>query len=249
MEMKVHFIMHEDFEVPGAYADWAADRGFETAYTRSYINEAVPESAASIDLLIVMGGPQSPSTTKAECPHFDSAAEQTLISKCAVAGKAVVGVCLGAQLTGEALGAKHEHSPEPEIGNFPISMTQQGLANPKFKHFGTGLAVGHWHSDMPGLTADAKVLASSKGCPRQIIEYSPLVYGLQCHMEFSPDSIEGLIAASGEDFISKAGRPYIQSPDELRGYDYHEMNQKLFGFLDRLVEEYHSKSGSQSPAV
>jgi GMP synthase (glutamine-hydrolysing) len=33
------------------------------------------------------------------------------------------------------------------------------------------LDVGHWHRDMPGLTAGAKVLATSAGCSRQIIQY------------------------------------------------------------------------------
>jgi GMP synthase (glutamine-hydrolysing) len=62
--------------------------------------------------MVVMGGPQSPATTKGECPHFDAAAERELIAKCVAAGKAVVGGCLGSQLIGEALGAMHDHGPE-----------------------------------------------------------------------------------------------------------------------------------------
>lgn len=65
-----------------------------------YAGEPLPQSVDGIDLLVVMGGPQSPTTSLAECPHFDSAAEQVLIRRCAQAGKAVVGVCLGAQLIG-----------------------------------------------------------------------------------------------------------------------------------------------------
>ena len=96
--MKVHFIVHEAFEAPGAYETWVRERGHEAAYSRVYAHEPLPASIADIDLLVVMGGPQSPSTTREECPHFDAAAEQALIAACAAAGKAVVGVCLGAQL-------------------------------------------------------------------------------------------------------------------------------------------------------
>lgn len=49
---------------------------------------------------------------------------------------------------------------------------------------------------MPGLTPEAKIIAYSEGCPRQIIEYSKLVYGFQCHMEFNREVIELLIASS-----------------------------------------------------
>ncbi len=54
------------------------------------------------------------------CPHFNSLAEQAVIKKAIQANKIVLGVCLGSQLIGEALGAKFEHSPEREIGKFPI---------------------------------------------------------------------------------------------------------------------------------
>jgi hypothetical protein len=46
----------------------------------------VPAAAEEIDLLVVLGGPQSPGTTLGECPHFDSAAEQSLIYDAASAG-------------------------------------------------------------------------------------------------------------------------------------------------------------------
>lgn len=236
--MKVHFVVHEAFEAPGAYETWARDRGYATGFSRVYAQEPLPRSAAGIDLLIVMGGPQSPATTLAECPHFDAAGERALIGQCIAAGKAVVGVCLGAQLIGEALGARHERSPETEIGVFPITLTAEGRADGKLAHFGDTLPVGHWHNDMPGLTKDAVVLARSAGCPRQIVAYGRLVYGFQCHMEFTREVVELLIAASESDLSALAGRRFVQQPAALRANDYHAMNRTLVGFLDQLAEEY-----------
>ena len=236
--MHIHFVIHEAFEAPGAYETWAASRGHTVGYSRVYAGGALPASLQSIDMLIVMGGPQSPSTTTAECPHFDTKAEQALIARAVAAGKAVVGVCLGAQLIGEALGAPHEHSPETEIGKFPIVLTPAGRADDKFAHFGPTLEVGHWHSDMPGLTPDAVVIATSEGCPRQIVEYRELVYGFQCHMEFTPEVVELLIAASQAELATLAGRPYVQQPDALRRNDYAPMNTALFAFLDNLAKAY-----------
>jgi GMP synthase (glutamine-hydrolysing) len=168
-------------------------------------------------------------------------AEKTLIATAISAGKAVVGVCLGAQLIGEALGAPCERSPEREIGKFPITLTKEGLGNAKFAHFGRSLQVGHWHSDMPGLTPEATLIAYSEGCPRQIIEYSKLVYGLQCHMEFTREVVELLIAHSAAELATLADHPYVQQPDALRQNDYLQMNEILFGFLDNLVGEYEAR--------
>ena len=97
-----------------------------------------------------MGGPQSPATSLAECPYFDSKKEQAFIASMITANKVVLGVCLGSQLIGEALGAAYQPSPEKEIGKFAITLTDAGLNHPLFSHFGSELNVGHWHNDMPG---------------------------------------------------------------------------------------------------
>ncbi|NVD96683.1 type 1 glutamine amidotransferase [Massilia sp. BJB1822] len=236
--MHIHFVVHESFEAPGAYETWVKTRAYTASYSRVYAGEPLPQTVDAIDLLVVLGGPQSPATTRQECPHFDSAAEQALIVKCANAGKAVVGVCLGAQLIGAALGAPSEPSPEKEIGNFPIALTAAGKANAKFAHFGDTLETGHWHSDMPGLTPAATVIAASEGCPRQIIAYRDLVYGFQCHMEFTPEAVELLIAASEAELATLTAHRYVQQPAALRVNSYAAMNQKLFVFLDSLMREY-----------
>lgn len=236
--MHMHFVIHEAFEAPGAFETWASDRGHSTGYSRVYAQGALPMSVNGIDLLVVLGGPQSPSTTTAECPHFDAVAEKALIAKAISAGKAVVGVCLGAQLIGEALGAPCERSPNKEIGKFPITLTKEGLGNHKFAHFGRSLEVGHWHNDMPGLTPDATLMAYSEGCPRQIVEYSKLVYGFQCHMEFNRDVVELLIAHSEGELATLVDHKYVQQPDVLRQNDYLQMNETLFAFLDKLAHEY-----------
>jgi len=242
--MNVHFVVHEAFEAPGAYEQWVASRGYSSTYSRVYKHDVLPQNGDNIDLLVVMGGPQSPSTTLEECPHFDAAAERSLIRKSVDAGKAVVGVCLGSQLIGEALGATYRQSPEKEIGKFPITLTEAGRNNAKFSHFGDVLEVGHWHNDMPGLTDDARIIAFSEGCPRQIVEYSNIVYGFQCHMELTLEVVNLLIAASENELASLKDRRFVQQPGALRANDYDAMNQKLFVFLDKLVDAYKKTSAS-----
>ncbi|MGM5629853.1 type 1 glutamine amidotransferase [Apibacter raozihei] len=236
--MNLHFIQHETFEAPGAYLQWAQDKNHTFQFSKVFEKDLLPESVENIDMLIVLGGPQDPATTLEECSHFDSKAEISFIRKCIDAGKAVVGICLGSQLIGEALGARFEHSPEKEIGVFPIQLTEDGKKDEKVAHFGNFLPVGHWHNDMPGLTAQSKILAVSNGCPRQIVSYTPLVYGFQCHMEFTSEVMELLIAEEKDFLETQNTYAWVQKPEEIRSYNYNEMNEKLCIFLDKLQNAY-----------
>ena len=235
--MRVHFVLHETFEVPGAYLKWAIERGHQITSTKVYEKEPLPETVDGIDFLIVMGGPQSPDENRENFPYYDPNAELAFMKEAITADIYIVGVCLGAQLLSVAYGAEYEHSPEREIGIFPITLTEAGLKDEHVRIFGPTLITGHWHGDMPGLTEDAVVLATSQGCPRQIIRFSPKHYAFQAHLEFDPDAIELLIAADGEEKLREKSEkfPFVQTPEELRGNDYSEMNAKLYVFLDSLV--------------
>lgn len=98
--------MHESFEAPGAFEIWAKRHNFDCTYTRFYQNDKLPENVDGFDYLIVMGGPQCPATTETECPHFHSKEEAAFIGKAIAKEKFILGICLGAQLIGEASGAK-----------------------------------------------------------------------------------------------------------------------------------------------
>ncbi|MBN2706378.1 MAG: gamma-glutamyl-gamma-aminobutyrate hydrolase family protein [Deltaproteobacteria bacterium] len=232
--MKLHIIVHESFEAPAALADWAASRHHDIEYTRLYLNQSLPEDVDAFDFLVVMGGPQSPATTPAECAYFAAGKEIALIRKAVARGKLVLGICLGAQLLGEAFGAGFAPSPNREIGVFALSLTESGRKDPVFSTFPEQFMVGHWHGDMPGLTAAAEVLACSAGCPRQVIRYTPRVYGFQCHFEFTPAAIEVMIEHCAAELEKYKSLPYVQDASALRNSRYEEMNAYLFRFLDYL---------------
>ena len=217
---------------------WAQERGHNVTSTKVYEEEKLPETVDGIDFLIVMGGPQSPDENRQAFPYYDPKAEIKLIQKAIDADIYIVGVCLGAQLLSVAYGGKYEHSPEREIGVFPINLTEAGLADDHIKDFGSTLDTGHWHGDMPGLSDNAVVMATSKGCPRQIVRFSPKHYAFQAHLEFDPEAIDLLIAADGEEHLRQQNQelPFVQTPEQLRANDYSQMNKKLFAFLDSLTQ-------------
>lgn len=225
--------MHESFESPAAIEVWAKEKGLDITYTRQYLGDAFP-GECNFDFLVVMGGPQSPATTLEECPHYDVEKEIAFIKKAIDQKKILLGVCLGAQLIGEALGGKFGHSPNREIGVLPVALTEDGKQDPIIGKFPEKFLVGHWHGDMPGLTPEAKILATSEGCPRQIVRYTPKIYGFQCHFEFTPEAIEGMIENNSHELEEHKDLPYIETAEQLRSHDYKEMNNLLFSFLDEI---------------
>ena len=231
--MKIHIVMHESFESPGAIEVWAKNKGHEISYTKLYEGNSFPERC-DFDFLFVMGGPQSPATTMEECPHFDAKKEIAFIQKTIEEKKILLGICLGAQFIGEALGAKFDHSPNREIGVYPVELTEDGKQDPVFSIFPEKMMIGHSHGDMPGLTKEYKVLATRKGCPRQIVRYTPKIYGFQCHFEFTAEAIEGMIENNAHELEEYKGLPYIETAEQLRSHNYNEMNQFLFKFLDNI---------------
>lgn len=237
--MRIHFIEHECYEGPGYFSVWAHQHNYKVSFTRVYLHEELPFNDNAFDLLVVLGGPQNPSTDLDMCPYFDSLSEQAFIKQAILNNKAVVGVCLGAQLIGEALGAKYQSSPYQEIGYFPIVLTEHGNIDAKLAEFEYKEIVGHWHNDMPGLTSDSTILAVSQGCPRQIVRYSSLVYGLQCHLEFMGEQLIPLIEHDQKAFNTDLRGQYVQEPEFILKHTTTRMNQLLGSFLDKLVQDYH----------
>lgn len=88
--------------------------------------------------------------------------------------------------------------------------------------------------DMLGLSKDAFILATGQGCPRQIVRYTPRVYGFQCHLEFNHEAVSGMIQHCGHEPVTN--NPFIQSAKQMLKQDYQPINQLLFSFLDRLIK-------------
>ena len=234
--MKIRVIQFEDWVDGGYLKTWAKEKGHKLRYTRLFNNEELPSDIES-DALIILGGPQDPNTTVEQCPYYDTSKIRPLIKKYADDNRIVFGTCLGAQLIGEALGAKYSHSPNKEIGFTKGTLTKDGREDEYLSHFPDVTDIAGWHNDMPGLTNDAKILMYSEGCPRQIVRYSKLVYGFQTHMEFDHSSLEIAVKACAEELKTLKG-PYIQSKEEILNFDTAYMNSLLGNFLDKLVADY-----------
>ena len=226
--MRLHFIIHAPFEMPGSILTWATAQNHDIEFTHTYRGEQLPH-VQEIDFLIVMGGPQSPLNIS-DAPYLQD--EIIFVKEFIKLDRPLLGFCLGAQIIAESLGAKTERSPYKEIGMFPIQFTETALADKCFSAFPSELAVMHWHNDMPGLPNGATILAASAGCPRQILRFKGKVYGFQCHPEMTADSISGMVKHCAEDITADK---FVQDAQTLLNHDTKTMNNLLNKFLDNLI--------------
>ena len=227
--MNILCITHADFETPGVIEQWASDNNYNFKIERPYKGEQLSD-VSHFDFLIIMGGPQSPLKIS-EAPYLLS--EIDLIKAAISKNKKVLGFCLGAQLIGEALGAKTVHSPEKEIGVYSITLTAEGANDPLLNDLPNTFPVIHWHNDMPGITEGSVVLASSLGCPHQIVRYKRNVYGFQCHLEITIDGIKTMIRAVPEDLKPSK---FTQPEKDLLKQNYLSINNLMITLLDRFVQ-------------
>ncbi len=179
--MKLHWLQHVPFEGLGIIEEWAEANGFGITRTRLFAGEQLPE-IGTFDWLVVMGGPMG---IYDHVDHPWLVAEKQLIKNAIEAEKTVLGICLGAQLIADVLGAKVYAGPQKEIGWFPI----QGLNSflPKT------LTAFHWHGDTFEIPEGASRLASSEACKNQGFIYNDRIVALQFHLETTPESMEALI--------------------------------------------------------
>lgn len=228
--VKIHSILHVQYEEPGYIQQWAQASGHELRITRTYQGDVLPETA-DLDMLVVMGGPQSVNDLQ-QYPYLRD--EIQFVQHAIQQDKPVLGVCLGAQIIARALGAEVQKSPYKEVGLFPLELTVAGQQDPLFQQFPAQFHSFHWHGEMANLPENATLLAQSAGCPHQVFRYGDKVYAFQCHFELTQSIVEKLITHESHDLLP--GK-YIQTPEQMLQVDFATINQKMHWTLDFLAQK------------
>ena len=126
----------------------------------------------------------------------------------------MLGVCLGAQLIADVLGAPVTANPQREIGWLPIRWTPAAHGVPAFAHVPSTSVVFHWHGDTFALPAGTIQLASSGACRQQgFCTPDGRVVALQFHLEMRPQDVASL-AAAGKAELAEAG-DHVQPAERL----------------------------------
>lgn len=222
--MRIACLQNHPVEGPGRIADWAEARGHD--FSRSHgFSGAFPE-VDDFDALVIMGGPMSVNDA-GDNPHVAGALD--CVRSFLAAGKAVFGVCLGAQMMARAAGGSVNPGPQKEIGWIPVEVTRSLSST-----LPDGATVFHWHGEQVRAPGGSEILASTPVCPVQAFRLNENQIGLQFHLEVSAQSLDGMLSAF--DAEVSAGGPGVQTAAEMReGLKTHGENcrRHLFAILDR----------------
>lgn len=231
MMKRLHYIQHVPYETPGNILDWSTTAGVVISSTRLYNGESLP-NPDSFDCLIVMGGPMG--------VHDDTKYrwlrdEKRFIESSMKSGKAVVGICLGAQIVAHVLGAGVKQNDYKEIGWFPIETTSENRSVPLTGFLPDSLTVFHWHGETFDIPSSSVRIAGSEGCANQGFVYGDRVVALQFHLEMTRDTLAEMVKHGRHELVP--GK-YVQDERSIMEDNIHirQNNEYIFRLLTNLSE-------------
>jgi GMP synthase (glutamine-hydrolysing) len=180
--MDVVVLQHIACEPPGEYETVLLERGARLHRVELDEGDPLPDFDR-FDAIVAMGGPMSVNDD-ADLPWLT--AEKRAIGEAVRAGVPYFGACLGVQLLAASLGARVYAGPDPEVGVLPVTLTDEGAADPLFAGLPRSFPTLQWHGDTFDLPDGATLLASSPAYPNQGFRFGRAAYGIQFHVEVLP---------------------------------------------------------------
>ncbi|CAB4345747.1 unannotated protein [freshwater metagenome] len=184
--MKLVVVQHLFCESPGAYDTELDRRGVQREVIEIDTGDKLPDWS-EFDGIIAMGGPMS---VNDEAEHPWLVEEKRWVAEAVRAGKPFFGACLGVQLLASALGAPVYPLAEAEVGLLPVIRTQEGVADAVIGGLAEPLVTLQWHGDTFDLPEGGVLLASSPAAPNQAFRVGDAAYGIQFHLEVTPEMAE-----------------------------------------------------------
>lgn len=226
--MRIHYLKHVPFEGLGSMEDIFVARGCRLSRTCMYEDQSLP-SIHDIDALVVMGGPMGAGDDH-EYPWLTL--EKEFIESVIKREVPVLGVCLGAQLIANVLGAKVSKNVNEEIGWFKVKRTR-GLMDERVENLPISFDALHWHRDTFDIPDGASNFMTSEGTANQGFAYGDSTLALQFHLEMLPSHVQTIYQECGKP--EKVGK-FIHSLEEmLAPADKYQQARKT---LEKFIETF-----------
>jgi GMP synthase (glutamine-hydrolysing) len=210
-------IRHIAFEDLGTFEPMFREWGYRIEYVDAPTSDLAALDVLAPDLLVILGGPIG---VYEEDNYPFLVAEFALVEQRLESNRALLGICLGAQMIARACGARVFPGPTKEIGWGPVTLTDAG-AQSALAPLAQGSSVLHWHGDTFDLPAGAVCLASTAAYTQQAFSIGTQVLGLQFHLEACAPRLESWLVGHAVE-LAHAGislealRANVPSPDVPR---------------------------------
>jgi GMP synthase (glutamine-hydrolysing) len=194
-------VIENDLTSPiGRLDGWLREAGAELAMCSPVTGEPLPADLSGYSALVVLGGDQN--------AYQDEVAGwfpqlRALLAEAVRTELPTFGICLGAQLLAVATGGRVSTLPALEFGSQLVAKRQAAAADPLFRELPITPDVLQWHGDeISELPPGAVLLASSPVCEVQAFRVGRLAWGIQFHIETTPD-IVNLWARQDEELLAE----------------------------------------------
>ncbi|GAA2670449.1 MULTISPECIES: type 1 glutamine amidotransferase [Actinosynnema] len=194
----------------GPLGDWMQAAGAELDLVKPY-EQPVP-ALDGYRAVVCLGGAMGPLD---DVDHPWLADVRKLLSGAVAKKVPVLALCLGAQLLAVATGGQVRRAPSgPEVGPQLVAKRDSAVRDPLFADLPFTPDVIQFHRDEVGLLPpSAELLASSPKCDNQAFRVGQSAYGLQFHIETTPEVV--LSWAEGSPEVADSGRRGWQDPVRL----------------------------------
>ncbi len=183
-------IKHVFIEGPGFIGEFFQSVKFPMEIIELEKGDKFPDNFEKIKAIIVMGGPMNVYEEE-QYPFLKE--ENEFLKKVIKSKIPLLGICLGAQLLAKAAGAKVQKGVSKEIGWHKVNLIPEGEKDLLFEGLGKKLEVFQWHEDQFDIPQGALWLAKSKTCSNQAFKLGKNAYGLQFHIEITPEMVESWV--------------------------------------------------------
>lgn len=188
MAVRILVVQPDPSDPLGPLGAWLTAAGAELDVRRAWVDGELPAGLDGFDALIVLGGEMGATD---DDRHPWLAQVRQLLRDATAAELPTLGICLGGQLLAVAHGGRVERSPQgPEYGAQLVAKRAAAANDPLFGSLPITPDVIQWHVDaITTLPQGARQLASSPGCEQQAFRLGRLAWGLQFHIETTPDVV------------------------------------------------------------
>jgi GMP synthase (glutamine-hydrolysing) len=231
--MNIVVLQHSDIGVPGRLGACLRDHGFRLDFRRpdkaanggvgrspdARAPHGVPTDLDNVHGMVIMGGPQNV-TDIARYPWMKQ--EVQLVQQAHARGMPIVGVCLGAQLIGHALGGEVTARATPAAGFHPVGVTIPGQTDPILG----GIAWRHQQlfscgQEVSRLPAGSTALMSSPINANAAFRVGLRTLAFQFHFECDRAGVETLMHSSRAELASAGlteGEVRVQADQHYQTY-------------------------------
>lgn len=193
--MNVLALIHGDQVRAGVFGEVVEERGHRLEEWSLAWDEPPPRPLDDYGAVLVFGGAMHADQDER---HPWLSEENFVLQRLLDLHVPLLGVCLGAQLLAKAAHAPVYAAGEPEIGWFPVELTEAAAQDPLFATLPKRFDAFQWHFYTYGLPAGAQELARSAVCT-QAFRLGEQAWGVQFHPEVTIEQVERWLVETGAD--------------------------------------------------